>query len=472
MYVCRQLSLPVYFFFRIKMHTNKLADNFPDEEKVPDREKKNQMLSFDIKEIAPIFKLNLDCCDEIFILLPLNDLHSLSETCRAMQRAVGIYFQRNYKAIKIDIKCGAIRLDRLQLNGFSQFIENICIDDGMENFQFAGAHCNATIRKIYFDVACLTNAKIDCIKGILSKVEIIMLSECIVDDDLHEGFLKFCPNLKRLSVVSYDEFQNQWLSHSYPRLEYLKLAGQVTLQFDDIKRFFENNPKCSNFWIDARFLLEHRHSFMEAALRWSDITTSMAPNYAEDMTQFLILLKEFHKVGVYQRLHLFLNGHGWNRSFLDQLASVPALVNLCLEYFENFDVEGLNDLKKLEVYMPMNVTFAEVEIVATSLVNLERIVFRETSSNEILPFIRHSKKLKEIRLCLLKEGIHFNNGYLNLHKLNEEREKLNGARKVTIYVDEKVFLATKWKTVKSEWAFVEIRRISGYQDPSFYATYV
>lgn len=453
------------------MYSNKIASNSQHEETVTDVEDKIEILPCGVEELSPIFKLNLDCCEEIFIFLSLNDLHSLSQTCNTMQRAVGSYFQSNYRALKIGIKCGAFCLDQLQLSGFSRFIENICIDDGMENFLFAGALCNTSIRRMYFDVACLTKAKIECIKGLLSKVEIITLSECIVVDDLYASFLKFCPNLKRLSIVSYDEFENRWLFHSYPQLEYLKLGGQVAFQFDDIQRFFENNPKCSSFWIDARFLLEHRHSFMEAELRWSDITTSMAPNDAEDMIQFLILLKEFHKLGVYQRLHLFLNGHGWNESFFKQLASVPALVNLCIEYFENFDVRGLNDLKKLEIYMPMNVPLIKMEMLAINLLNLERIIFREASTNDILPFICHARKLKEIRVCSLKKGIYFDNGYLNLHKLNEEREKLNGARTVMIYVDEKVFLATKWKSVKSETVLVEIRRISAYEDPSFYATY-
>lgn len=424
------------------------------------------------KPLPPIFKLNLDCCDEIFALLSLEDLHSISKTCKALQQVGGFYFQHNYETLKIWIIYGAFRLDRLRLDAFSPFIENICFDDAMENFQFAGTNCSSWIRKIFFDVVSITEAKIECIKHILGNVEVIMLSECVIEDDIYEILFKCCPNLKRLSVVFYEGFQDQWLSQKYSSLEYLKLAGQVTFRFSDVKGFFENNPNCRNFWIDGRYLMENRDSLMASRLKWCDLTVSMASIYAENMNRFLVLFEELHRQGTYQRLHLFLHGKEWNDAFFERLVSVPALVNLCLEYFENFDVENLHDLKKLEIYMPINVMADKMTNIAMSLVNLERIVFREASTNDILPFIRHSKKLMEIRVCLLKDGIHFNDNRLNLFQLNEERKSLRGARKVTIYVTENVFLTTNWTTAKAKFSLLEIRRLSAYQDPSCYATYI
>lgn len=45
-----------------------------------------------------IFKLNAHCCDEIFKYLPLEDLHSLGETCRTMQLWTGAFFKRIYSS--------------------------------------------------------------------------------------------------------------------------------------------------------------------------------------------------------------------------------------------------------------------------------------------------------------------------------------------------------------------------------------
>lgn len=42
--------------------------------------------------------------------------------------------------------------------------------------------------------------------------------------------------------------------------------------------------------------------------------------------------------------------------------------------------------------------------------------------------------------------------------INEECKRLIKARKITIYIEEAVFLATKWKIGKTEYDFIEIRR--------------
>lgn len=50
-------------------------------------------------EITPnIFKLDIDCFDEIFEYLSIKDLHSFGQTCRAMHKVAGEYFKRNHSA--------------------------------------------------------------------------------------------------------------------------------------------------------------------------------------------------------------------------------------------------------------------------------------------------------------------------------------------------------------------------------------
>lgn len=419
-----------------------------------------------------IFKLNLDCCDEIFALLPLKDLHSLGETCKTMQQVTGSYFQDNYKSSKIWVKHDGFRLGSDNLNGFSEFAERIWMDGGVDDFQYAGAQCTDSVKEIFFDLFSLNEVKIDCIKGILSHVETVLLTDCIIPGDFFDSFLKFCPNIKRLAVLCFEGFQCQWLLRNYPKLEYLKLAGEITFQFDDLKRFFENNPNVDSFAVDGFYILMNHQLISETTLQFRDLTVSLEPNYADDANQFLIIFKEFHKRGIYQRLHLFLNGKQWDERFFDEMSTVPALVNLCLDYLSSeMSLKISKVLQKLEVFRPLNVSLNELEMLAKGCSNLERIVFREASSTEILPFIRYSRKLKVIRVCLLKNGLYFD-GVLNLPKLNVEREKLDSACKVTIYVDEKAFLATKWAIVKSELELVEMRRNSSYQDSDAYASFI
>lgn len=419
-----------------------------------------------------IFKLNLDCCDEIFALLPLEDLHSLGQTCKTLQHVTGSYFQNNYKSSKIWVKHDGFRLGSVNLNGFSEFAEKIWMDGGVDDFQFAGAQCTDSVKEIFFDLFSLNETKIACIKGILNQVETVLLTDCIIPGDFFDTFLKFCPNIKRLAVLCFEGFQQQWLLRNYPKLEYLKLAGEITFQFDDLKRFFENNPSVDSFAVDGFYILMNHRLFTETTLKFRDLTVSLEPNYADNSNQFLTIFKDFHKRGIYQRLHLFLNGKQWDERFFDELSSVPALINLCLDYLSSdMNMKVSNDLRKLEVFRPLNLSLSELETIAKGCLNLERIVFREASSSEILPFILYTRKLKVIRVCLLKNGPFFD-GVLNLPKLNAERKKLDSACKIAIYVDENVYLATKWAIVESEFERIEMRRNSSYSDSDAYASFI
>lgn len=437
--------------------------------------KNNQIITLSASacQLPPFFTLNLDCCDEIFALLPLADLHSLGQTCKMMQQVTGEYFQNNYRASKIAIKHNSFRLGANNLIGFRHFIEKIWIDGGIEDFQFAGAHCNdGIVKEIYFDLFALNEAKIDCIKGMLANIESVLLTDCIIPGDFYEIFLKLCPKLRRLSVLCYEGFQNRWLFQTYPTLEYSKLAGQIPFQFDDIKVFFTNNPNVQHFAIDGRYLFAYRQAIVDAKIKWLDLVVSLESNYTENMSEYSTLFVELHTASVYQRLHLFLNGKQWDESFFKQLPHVPAIGNLCLDYLgTELNIPILKDLKKFEVFRPLNVSVHELQRFAKDLPNLERVVFREASSTEILPFISFTKQLKEIRVCWLKCGIYFDK-YLDLAKFNCEREKLNNARRMIIYVDERIYVTTKRCIGQIQFDLIEMRRISSYHDKTFYASFV
>lgn len=75
------------------------------------------------------------------------------------------------------------------------------------------------------------------------------------------------------------------------------------------------------------------------------------------------------------------------------------------------------------------------------------------------PFIRNSPKLKQIRIKDAK--VDFKN--VDLWALNEEREKILGAQKISIYVNEVVYLATKWTMKTIDFSLIELRRFDSYE---------
>lgn len=73
----------------------------------------------------------------------------------------------------------------------------------------------------------------------------------------------------------------------------------------------------------------------------------------------------------------------------------------------------------------------------------------------ILPFIKHAKKLKLIKIrCFL------DNRDLDLFALNEERKKLENVPKLLIYFERDDFLLTKWKSNNINLSHIEIKRFS------------
>lgn len=47
-----------------------------------------------------IFKLDIDCFNEIFEYLSMEDVHSVGKTCKTMQQVAGEYFRQNCSAAK------------------------------------------------------------------------------------------------------------------------------------------------------------------------------------------------------------------------------------------------------------------------------------------------------------------------------------------------------------------------------------
>lgn len=78
-----------------------------------------------------------------------------------------------------------------------------------------------------------------------------------------------------------------------------------------------------------------------------------------------------------------------------------------------------------------------LEVLAREQKNLELIQFTHASLEDILPFNRHSSKLKTIVLFCRCEN---DESIFNIRKLNEERSTLINPRKVIVYVQEHVYL--------------------------------
>lgn len=75
---------------------------------------------------AAIFKLNVNCLNDIFDYLSLHDIQSIGQTCKLLQQAAGEYFQANH-VTEAYANYGGIKYPghNLQMDGFNEFAQNL-----------------------------------------------------------------------------------------------------------------------------------------------------------------------------------------------------------------------------------------------------------------------------------------------------------------------------------------------------------
>lgn len=246
-------------------------------------------------------------------------------------------------------------------------------------------------------------------------------------------------------------------SQHYPTLERMKYETRTwdeVMQIDQLKLFLEKHTKLKHFECDYRFLWANRNLLNETNVQL-DLLTVWARewNMAELFDQFVDFLKQLYERGFYKILHLSFFDI-WNPTlnyFFNAMSTLPALEILSYVYPLN-SLSRFTNLKEFRAYR-LSDSATEIEIVAKSLIKLEQLTVDNATVDDILPFIRYSKRLKAIRILKLRK-----NSILDLFRLNEERKKLGNPRQVVIYVREDVYLYKKWQSKNLNLSYVKITR--------------
>lgn len=426
---------------------------------------------------SPIMKLDIDCFHEVFDYLCLDDIISIGHTCKRLQRVSGSFIQQNFAAKRKTCANNNINMcwTPRQIGIFNPFIEKLSIFGGfLDPFEYIATNHFKSLNEFRLAQTELTAFKMECMKTILSDVEVLEVDQCSLKQEFFEHFLKLCLKLKRLSVSrsSYDRdgatiigSDNEWMHRKYATLEHLELTDLYEFKKNDFKTLFDMNPNIRSFSIDAKSLLINRQSFLSCGAKLEKLAVDFHPeNINSDVEPGLIvnivydLLIELHEMGFYQCLHLYI-------TFIDRQNCLQKLFSLdSLEMLGGFitSIEmPLKKLKDLDIDKTSDVT--NLEGFPSKIPTLERINFSKATSNDILPFICQSNKLKIMKIDQLMDGTYLENGVLDLVALNRERGKLIKARKLSIYVNESVFLATKWATKNINFNLIELRRGESFE---------
>lgn len=439
---------------------------------------------------AEIFKLKMDHFAELFDWLSLGDLAALGQTCKRMQRYVGYHIKTNYAATTFEsTKNGIIYKPTddevpIELGEMSSFMTRLAIEiKEFEDLQDEWVMKNAiphmkadqfkSLKEIQLIKPEITEAIPFRIQDILRQVEIVKLKFPENKHvDFYESFLQFCPNLKKLSIHGWGMetivgVDDSWLRRKYPSLEHLELllACHSDQRVPELPIFFEQNPQIKSFATTIGTIFWHRHFFVNCQLNlevlsieFGEFNVSLETESTKTSRD---LLNQLHEHGLFKQLHVYFSyQNDFSQKDVTQLRSFNGLTKLFIAHMDQnvIDLTPLIFLKQLCV--DDTIFILDMDNLAKSLKNLEHFQITRADVDDIIPFIHHSPKLNTIVVLYLdKDGL--NN--FNIQNLNKERSKLANARKVTLYVEESVYLAKKSAYNNTNCNFIEIKRGASYE---------
>ncbi|XP_031621914.1 uncharacterized protein LOC116339964 [Contarinia nasturtii] len=392
------------------------------------------------QQLADIFKLNIDCFEEVFDYLSLGDLANLGQTCKRMQRIAGHCFQLNYGAAQIKFSGVFSFLGGFKIDCFKDFFQNVFlirdVENHMMNFVSALKH-SASIKRIEIGYFRLRMALITEMKEILSKAESVTINGYDENGNELDTLIAACsPNVKYLSLSEKPK-KHEWMYRFYPALTRFDWE-----EIPELETFLELNTTINQLTVNTKIFWSNRELFKNSNIKFD--TLSIGYDGKVEIQLFCRLLNELYEMGFYKKLKFFdkLSTH---QEIIDALATVKGLVKFRAA-LDNYGVTvgALRNLEELCVFESHSIT--DLKLIPHMLSNLKRLHFITADSDYILPIVRHAERVNKIKVKYFRCGSHFdgNNKILDLLALNKEREKLVGARKITIYVEENVYLATKW----------------------------
>lgn len=303
-----------------------------------DSEIGSKLQSTDQNQSPAILKLNVDCFEELFDWLSLEDLHAISQTCKRLQKVVIYYFQQNCSSLDVYCEENGISVynHMLRIDSFSPFIHKVIVSDGIKRFNFVGSKCES-LKEIHFRRVTLSTQKIVCIKGILRKIEVIDISGGCFNGNFYTDFLIFYPNLRRLRINQFrivcDSInENDWLQQKYPKLESFELTEDKNIKTNELMDFFRENRNVRSFTTDGKHFSEPDffNLIAEYKLELDDLTIVKEYTVDELKRYACRQLNLLHQYGFYKQIHFLGITNYFSQEAINQISTLCGLKSLRL----------------------------------------------------------------------------------------------------------------------------------------------
>lgn len=314
-------------------------------------------------------------------------------------------------------------------------------------------------------------------KKTLKKLELLRISYCQIDGKFHKIVLPLCPNLKRLTIKGRTRSSiiigtnNEWLCRQYPTLQRFDLVHfsdhrriDEVLKIDELKTFLEIDANVRTMSIVADSLWMNRNSLIDSTINLDVLNILIADTL--ELNTFYVLLNDLQERGFYKRLHVTFSRKR-EQEAINQLATLNALRKLDISSSNyRISLSTFNKLVELRIHKSREIS--DWECLSKDHLKLEVIEIAFASFDEISMPVKWAANLSKIKVNHFEDGTQLDatEHILDLEALNRERELFRMTRqteivvtKVSIYVNEKIYLPTKWAFNGREFSLIRLKRI-------------
>lgn len=381
---------------------------------------------------APILVIGVDHLEHIGDNLSLRDVVSLGRTCKLLKNVVGQYIRLTYRSSDVLLAGTNMIMHNIDVTDFLKFIRKITIwIASPTTCHFVASNNFESLRQIDFYYATITTNTAMAMGNVLANVVVLKLHYCNVQF-MFDNLLQQCGKIRHLHIEqrlvknSIIGVNNDWMLRHYPLLSQFGLElPRIANESAHLNQFLTMNPNIKRIHVNSEVLLANRNDFIGKAFDELRINCSY-----NDIQAVLDILEEVDTRRMHRKLALILEWTVLDDDMINKMALFTNLVEL-----------HVNDTSQI----------LDPILLARKLVNLERASFNFAFNEDLVPLIRNSVNLKRLSIKYMSGAL------WNLTPLNAERKNA-GACKVTIFVEEMIYLTALNSNIPTTYDAIEVKR--------------
>lgn len=381
---------------------------------------------------------------------------------------IGYILQNTYAGLEVKSTENSFCIDDHEVFNFRDYFKKIRIDRSGALDYFSNQVLDEPtefkrLNHLEFDHMKINSIQISCIEPTLKKVNALRLNVCEIEGDFYDKILSKCSQLTHLCVSSNAPeskiigTNNDWMYKKCGKLEHFELFLFQEPEIAKFTKFLEENSKIKTFSTSIECFWANRSSLIDCKVELTDLIIFINFDTWEYFGQFWDDLNQLYERKFYKRLSLYYYSPECAQNMITQMAALKAVVKLKFMQCENrVDLSAFSQSVHLEtLFIKSSDQIMDLQTMATNCINLKVIHFGTAQIAHIKILIEKAVNLSEIVIDHLINDNFADEQIIDLSLLNNKREGLDRAQiakkdkkakkaeKVTIFVQEEMYLATK-----------------------------